>query len=48
MNGTGKLLPMSSVRSVTYVAGCSVGVPVPQQKTVEKKNIRSQEAGSFH
>jgi hypothetical protein len=25
-----------------------VGVPVPQQKTVEKKNIRSQEAGSFH
>jgi hypothetical protein len=23
MNETGKLLPMSSVRSVTYVAGCS-------------------------
>jgi hypothetical protein len=25
MNETGKLLPMSSVRSVTYVAGCSWG-----------------------
>ncbi len=34
MNETGKLLPMSSVKSVTYVAGCSEVPAIMMSATV--------------